>query len=413
MKKNIVIIGAGHGGVQAAASLREEGFDGRITLVSGEADLPYHKPPLSKTFVKDAAAQPQPLRGEAFYSGHDITLELGRNVVKLDLQAGQVDLEDGGALPFDQLVLATGSTVRRLDLPGADLPGVFYLRTLADARAIRDAAHAGDDVAVIGAGFIGLEIAATLAALGCKVTVIEALPRPLGRGVAAVIAAHVRSRLEASGISVLTDARIERLVEDAGRVGAVALASGEHVPARLVVAGIGVTPNVGLALGAGLAADNGIRVDGNMRTSSPAVLAVGDCVNFRHWMTDTDVRLESVQNATDQARLAARTMVGHGSGYDSVPWFWSDIGDMKLQMVGLVGREDRHVLVGTPQDNKFSVFHYAGDRLVAIESVNRPADHMLGRRMLATAFSPDPEALQANPDGLKAAFAEWQARQAE
>lgn len=411
MKKSIVIIGAGHGGVQAAASLREDGFDGTVTIVSAENDLPYHKPPLSKTFVKDPAAQPQPLRGEAFYTGQNITLDFGRDVTRIDVVERRLTLSGGQPLAFDQLILATGARVRKLDLPGAGLAGVFHLRTLDDARAIREAAKGGEDVAVIGAGFIGLEIAATLAAMGCKVTVIEALPRPLGRGVAELIASHVRARLEASGIRILTGARIDRLEDDGGRVGAVVLTGGDKVPARLVVAGIGVVPNVELAEWAALATGNGIQVDAAMRTSAPNILALGDCVNFRHWMTGAPVRLESVQNATDQARLAAKTALGHEGDYAAVPWFWSDIGDMKLQMVGLVGREDRQVVAGSPEDNKFSVFHFAGDRLVAIESVNRPADHMLGRRILATDFSPDPEALRSNPDGLKAAFAEWQTGQ--
>jgi len=409
MTKNVVIIGAGHAGVQAAASLREEGFDGKVTLVSDEKDLPYHKPPLSKTFVKDEAAHPQPLRGEAFYAGHDITLAFGNKVERLDLGARSIDLSGGGKLGFDKLILATGARPRPLRLPFIDLAGVAVLRTLDDARIIRDLAKGSSEVVVIGAGFIGLEIAATLAAGGRTVTVVEALERPLGRGVAAVIAAHVHRRMEANGIRILTDARIEGLDGENGRVRGVKLASGAMIPADLVIVGVGVVPNVEMAAEQGIEIANGIRVDGAMRTSAPDVYAIGDCVSYRHWMTGLDVRLESVQNATDQAKLAARTALGHEGNYDTVPWFWSDIGDMKLQMVGLVGREDRHVVTGSPEDNRFSVFHFAGDRLTAIETVNRPADHMLGRRILATSFSPSPEALKANPDGLKAAFTEWQA----
>jgi len=411
MTNSVVIIGAGHAGVQAAASLREEGFDGKVTLVSDEQDLPYHKPPLSKTFVKDEAAQPQPLRGEAFYTGHDITLAFGKAVERLDLGGRSVDLIGGQKLGFDSLILATGARPRPLPLPGIELAGVAVLRSLGDARAIRAMAKDAALVVVIGAGFIGLEIAATLAAGGRTVTVVEAMERPLGRGVAAVIAAHVRQRMEASGIRILTDARIEALDGENDRVRGVKLASGATIPADLVIVGVGVVPNVEMAAEAGLGVANGIRVDGAMRTTAPNVLAIGDCVSYRHWMTGHDVRLESVQNATDQAKLAARTVLGHAGSYGSVPWFWSDIGDMKLQMVGLVGREDRHVVTGSPQENKFSVFHFAGDRLTAIETVNRPADHMIGRRILATGFSPNPEALKANPDGLKAAFAEWQAGQ--
>jgi 3-phenylpropionate/trans-cinnamate dioxygenase ferredoxin reductase subunit len=409
MTKSVVIIGAGHGGVQAAASLREDGFDGAIHLVSSETDLPYHKPPLSKTFIKDEAAQPQPLRGEVFYSGHNIQLDFGKNVERIDARGRKIIFHDGVGLAYDRLIIATGARPRLLP-QGHNLAGVLVLRTLDDARAIRDAAAHAEDVVVIGAGFIGLEIAATLSAGGRKVTVVEALARPLGRAVARPIAEHVTARLIANGVRILTETRIEGLVGEGGKVAGVALASGQTLPAQLVVVGIGVAPNVELASAAGLTCDNGIRVDGSMQTSAENILAIGDCVNYRHWMTGTDVRLESVQNATDQARLAALTILDRPASYDAVPWFWSDIGDMKLQMVGLIGREDRHVVVGSPEENRFSVYHFAGERLTAIESVNKPADHMLGRKMLATEFSPSPDALAANPEGLKAAFTDWQQR---
>jgi len=409
MKQSIVILGAGHAGVQAAASLREEGFDGKVTLVSEERELPYHKPPLSKTFIKEPDAYPQPLRGEAFYEGHRIALELGRPVEKLDLQARRLVFANGATIAFDKLILATGSRPRALALPGIDLEGVVSLRTLADARIIRDLAETVEDVVVIGAGFIGLEIAATLAAGGRIVSVVEAMPRALGRAVAPPIAAHVQSRLAASGVRILTSAGVKRIEGEAGKASAVVLTSGERIAARMVVVGIGVVPNTELAQQAGLDVGNGVRVDALMRTSATGVAAIGDCANFRHWMTDADVRLESVQNATDQAKLAARSLLGATDAYDAVPWFWSDIGDMKLQMVGLIGSADQHVITGNPADNRFSVFHFAGTRLMAIETVNRPADHMLGRRILATEFTPDRAALAANPEGLKAAFAAWQA----
>ncbi|MGB3830645.1 MAG: oxidoreductase C-terminal domain-containing protein, partial [Mesorhizobium sp.] len=220
--------------------------------------------------------------------------------------------------------------------------------------------------------------------------------------------AHVRARLEAAGVRVLTGATVERLEGEGGRVAAAVLSSGERLPAGMVVIGVGVVPNVELAEAAGLETANGIRVDAQMRSSAPQVLAIGDAVNYRHWFTGTDIRLESVQNATDQARLAARTILGHEDAYAAVPWFWSDIGDMKLQMVGLALGGDRHVVAGDAADNRFSVYHYAADRLIAIESVNRPADHMLGRKMLGAGFSPAPGVVAAGADALKAAFAEFQ-----
>jgi 3-phenylpropionate/trans-cinnamate dioxygenase ferredoxin reductase subunit len=412
MKNGVVIVGAGHAGVQAAASLREEGFDAPVILLGDEPDLPYHKPPLSKTFIKDAEAKPQPLRGEAFYTGNAIDFRPGVRVAGIDVAARKLDLAGGGTLPFDRLVLATGSLPRKLPLAGADLAGVVSLRSLADARLIRDLAAGVSDVVVLGGGFIGLEIAATLSAGGRKVTVVEAVDRLLGRAVAPSVAAHVRQRLEASGVRILTGETVQRLEGEGGRVTAAITGSGERLPARMVVIGVGVVPNVELAERAGLTLGNGIRVDHAMRTSVPEILAIGDAANYRHWFTGQDVRLESVQNATDQAKLAARTILGHDESYRAVPWFWSDIGDMKLQMVRLTAGGDRNVVSGDAADNRFSVYHYAGDRLLGIESVNRPADHMLGRKMLGVGFSPAPALAAAGPDALKAALAEFQRKAA-
>ncbi len=408
MKNGVVIIGAGHAGVQAAASLREEGYDGPVTLVGDENELPYHKPPLSKTFIKDPAAQPQMLRAEIFYANNHIDLRLGASVERIDLSARRLELAGGAALPFDAAILATGSRPRELKLAGAELAGVLSLRSVADARAIRELSAAIEDVVILGGGFIGLEIAATLRLGGRNVTVVEAQERLLGRAVAPAISAHVRQRLEAMGIRVLTQTTIERLEGDNGHVSATLNSHGERMPARMVIVGIGVVPNVELAEAAGLTLSNGVRVDGQLRSSRPEILAIGDVANYRHLFSGADVRLESVQNATDHARLAARTIMGHDGHYDSVPWFWSDIGDMKLQMVGLAGASDRTVVVGDVADNKFSVYHYFGTRLIAIESVNRPADHMLGRKMLGAGFSPRAETVTAGAEALKAAFAEAQ-----
>ncbi|MEO5326258.1 FAD-dependent oxidoreductase [Mesorhizobium sp. CC13] len=405
MKNGVVIVGAGHAGVQAAASLREEGYDGPVILLGDESELPYHKPPLSKTFIKDPAAQPQPLRGEVFYSGHSIDFRPGSLVEGIDVAAQRLALAGGQDLAYDHLVLATGSRPRVLPLQGSDLAGVLSLRSVADARLIRDHSTASEDVVVIGGGFIGLEIAATLAAGGRRVTVVEALDRLLGRAVAPLIAEHVRKRLEASGVRILLGTTIERIEGDNGHVAGAMTSAGERLPAKMVVIGIGVVPNVELAQAAGLAVANGVRIDGRMRSSVENILAVGDNANFRHWQTGADVRLESVQNATDQAKLAARTIVGHDGDYTAVPWFWSDIGDMKLQMVGLTMGSDRQVLSGDPSENRFSVYHFIADRLAAIESVNRPADHMLGRKMLGLGFSPTAEMVAGGAEALKAALA--------
>ncbi|MGX9116563.1 NAD(P)/FAD-dependent oxidoreductase [Mesorhizobium sp. BHbsci] len=407
MNNGVVIVGAGHAGVQAAASLREDGYDGPVILVGDENELPYHKPPLSKTFIKDQEAKPQPLRGEAFYTGSTIDYRPGIRVDRID--AGRrLELSGGGVLPFDRLILATGSRPRILPLPGSELSGVVSLRSLADARLIRALSAQSEDVVILGGGFIGLEIAATLKAAGREVTVVEAVDRLLGRAVAPVIARHVRQRLEATGVRILTGTTIARLEGENGHVSAAITTSGERLPAQMVIVGIGVVPNVELAHAAGITIANGIRVDQQMRTSVPEILAIGDAASYRHWLTGSDVRLESVQNATDQARLAARTIVGHADAFAAVPWFWSDIGDMKLQMVGLISGGDSHVVLGDVNENKFSIYHYAGNRLLGIESVNRPGDHMLGRKMLGAGFSPTPQTVATGPDGLKAALAAFQ-----
>lgn len=407
MKNGVVIVGAGHAGVQAAASLREDGYDGPVILVGDENELPYHKPPLSKTFIKDQEAKPQPLRGEAFYTGSTIDYRPGIRVDRID--AGRrLELSGGGVLPFDRLILATGSRPRILSLPGSELSGVVSLRSLADARLIRALSAQSEDVVILGGGFIGLEIAATLKAAGREVTVVEAVDRLLGRAVAPVIARHVRQRLEATGVRILTGTTIARLEGENGHVSAAITTSGERLPAQMVIVGIGVVPNVELAQAAGIPIANGIRVDQQMRTSVPEILAIGDAASYRHWLTGGDVRLESVQNATDQARLAARTIVGHADAFAAVPWFWSDIGDMKLQMVGLISGGDSHVVLGDVNENIFSIYHYAGNRLLGIESVNRPGDHMLGRKMLGAGFSPTPQTVATGPDGLKAALAAFQ-----
>ncbi len=408
MKNGVVIVGAGHAGVQAAASLREEGFAGPVVLLGDENELPYHKPPLSKTFIKDAEARSQPLRGEAFYTANAIDYRPGLRVDRIDLAGRRLEIAGGTPLAFDQLILATGSRPRRLALQGADLGGVVSLRSLADARLIRELSAACTDAVILGGGFIGLEIAATLSAGGRNVTVVEAADRLLGRVVAPAIGAHVRQRLEAAGVRILTGATVASLEGEGGRVAAAVVSGGERLPAQLVIVGVGVVPNVELAEAAGIATGNGIRVDQQMRTSEARVLAIGDVAAYRHWFTGADVRLESVQNATDQARLAARTVLGHADPYGAVPWFWSDIGDMKLQMVGLTAGADSHVVAGEAADNRFSIYHFAGDRLVSIESVNRPADHMLGRKMLGAGFSPTREEAAAGADALKAAFAEFQ-----
>jgi 3-phenylpropionate/trans-cinnamate dioxygenase ferredoxin reductase subunit len=402
--EHAIIVGAGHGGAQAAASLREEGYQGRITLISDERVAPYHRPPLSKAFLKDPAAGPQFLRGPKFFAEHGIDLLLETRATSIDRDAGRVMLGDAGALEFSHLVLALGGRPRRLPIPGADRPGVYSLFSLPDAEALRAALKKGGEAAVIGGGFIGLEVAATLVGLGFKTTVIEATPRLLGRAVAPLISEHMLQRHRVWGAEILLGESVEKIEGDATGPTEVLTRSGRRVPATLVVIGVGMTPTIALAEAAGLAIDNGVAVDDFLRASDPRIFAIGDCASYPHWSAGRRLRLESVQNATDQGRTVAKAIVGRPEPYRAAPWFWSDQGPIKLQMVGLSFEADDHVVSGSPEADRFSVYHFSGPRLVAIDSVNSPAEHMLGRRMLAAGFSPTKEAAAGGAAALKGAF---------
>jgi 3-phenylpropionate/trans-cinnamate dioxygenase ferredoxin reductase subunit len=399
-----IIIGAGHGGAQAAASLREDGYQGRITLVSDERVAPYHRPPLSKAFLKDPSAGPQFLRGPKFFAEHGIDLMLETRAAAIDRDAARVSLGEAGALEFSHLVLALGGRPRRLPIPGADRPGIYSLFSLPDAEALRAALSRGGEAAVIGGGFIGLEVAATLVGLGFKTTVIEATPRLLGRAVAPLVSEHMLRRHRAWGVEILLGESVEKIEGDATGPTEVITRSGRRVPATLVVIGVGMTPTLGLAEAAGLAVDNGVVVDDFLRTSDPRVFAIGDCASYPHWSVGRRLRLESVQNATDQGRTVAKAIVGKPEPYRAAPWFWSDQGPIKLQMVGLSFEADDHVVSGDPEADRFSVYHFSGPRLVAIDSVNSPAEHMLGRRMLAAGFSPTKEAARGGAAALRSSF---------
>ena len=408
-EKGIVIVGGGHGGSQIAASLRADGYDGALTLVTAESDVPYQRPPLSKAFLKDPAHDLLPLRPESFYAKNAIDLRLGAEVASIDRAASSVVLADGGRIAFDRLALATGATPRLPPIAGANLAGVDTLRHADDARSLRAALHAAHDVVVVGGGFIGLEIAATARLLGKTVTVLEAADRLMGRVVAPEISRHFLALHRGWGSDVRLQTPVGGIVGEGGTVVAVETAAGDRIPADICVVGIGVTPNVELAAAIGATIDTGktggILVNDVMETSVPGVLAVGDCVSFDHWELKRRVRLESVQNAVDQAKTLAAALVGKGEPYRAVPWFWSDQGDVKLQMVGLSGDATESHLRGNPDDGSFSVFHYAGARLVAIDSVNRAADHVLGRRMIGAGLSPPPQSVADPSVDLKALLA--------
>lgn len=396
--KDIVIVGGGHGGSQIAASLRDKGYEGKLTLVTAEPDLPYQRPPLSKAYLKTLDHDLLPLRPESFYLKNDIDLRLATRAIAVDPRAGSLKLADGSSIPFHRLALAPGARPRVPAIEGIDLDGIFYLRDAADARKLRERLHRSENVVVVGGGFIGLEIAATARLLGKSVSVLEAADRLMGRVVAPEISRHFLNLHRGWGSDVRLDTPIGRVIGEAGSVVAVETASGARIAADIVVIGIGVVANVELAADAGLTIDNGITVDPFLVTSAPNIVAIGDCVSFDHWQLGRPVRLESVQNAVDQGKSAAATLLGSRQSYRDVPWFWSDQGDVKLQMVGLSTGATKSVVRGKPDDGTFSVFHYNQDRLVAIDSVNRAGDHMVGRRLMAAGLALAPE--QASDESL-------------
>ncbi len=391
MDAGVVIVGGGQAGLQSADSLRSAGYGGKITVVAGEPELPYQRPPLSKDFLAPGTeASPLPLRGEAFFTDKDILLLRGIAATAIDRPCRNVSLDDGTTLDYGHLVLATGTRNRTLDCAGARLAGIHYLRTLADARALHAALPAARNVVVIGAGFIGLEFAAAARARGCNTTVLEFAPRPMGRALTPVMGDWFAGAHARLGIGLKLSEGIERF--EAGPDGRVAVAvstTGARHLADLVVVGIGVLPNDELAAVAGLETGNGIRVDGCLRTSDPAILAVGDCANFPHPRSGERIRLESVQNATDQARHAARTIMAgaaerpEAAPYAELPWFWSTQGPYRLQMAGLANPGDDTLVLGDPAAAKFSVLCFRDGLLAAVESVNLPADHLAARKLLA------------------------------
>lgn len=388
----IVILGAGQGGLQVATSLRDDGYRGPIRLVGEEPGLPYQRPPLSKAYLAGKVhAGGLDLRTADFFREREIGLLAPERALGIDRSARTVALASGGALPYDHLVLATGSRNRLLTVPGAGLDGVFYLRLRTEADLIRGRLAQARRVVVVGAGFIGLEFASLAASLGLEVTVVEAADRPMARSLSVPMSEHFRQAHEAAGLRLLFGTAVAGVTGKDSRASGAETASGAHLPADLVLVGIGVVPNVELAAEAGLAVENGVRVDEYLSTQDEAISAVGDCASYPSpFAGGRRIRLESVQNAVDQGRCLAARLAGRPAAYDAVPWFWSDQGRMKLQMAGLAMGHDEAVLRGDPRSGAFSVFCYGGGRLLGVESVNRPADHMIARRLLARGLAITP-----------------------
>jgi 3-phenylpropionate/trans-cinnamate dioxygenase ferredoxin reductase subunit len=406
MISTIVVVGGGQAGAQAVDTLRREGFAGRLLLICDEPALPYQRPPLSKRYLSgELTAERLPFRHRAFYEEHRVELRLGLQAVALDPRARRVELADGEALGYDRLLLCLGSSARRLTCPGADLPGLFYLRTVADVAPIRAAIKPGAHAVIIGGGYIGLEAAATCRQLGCEVTVLELADRVMNRVVAPSVSEFFAQEHRAQGIRILCDTRVTRL-EGAGRIERVVCADGSEIAADAVIVGVGAIATTALASAAGLACNDGIIVDEYCRTQDEAIFAAGDCTNHPSLRFGRRVRIESVDNAFEQAKTAALNLLDRKIAHDRVPWFWSDQFDSKLLIAGLSQDYDQQVLRGDPASRSFSVCYLKGRELIAVEAINHSKDYMAARKLIADRAQMNPTKL-ANPDvSLKEAVKE-------
>jgi 3-phenylpropionate/trans-cinnamate dioxygenase ferredoxin reductase subunit len=391
MAERIVIIGAGQAAAQAVATLRAEGFDGSLTMVGDEAFPPYQRPPLSKTYLMGTFERERLfLKPDAFYAEAKCELILGVAAKKIDRAKKEVALADGRALPYDKLLITTGSRVRPIPVPGADLANTFYLRSIADVDAMRPQFREGRRIAVVGAGYIGLEVAAVARKAGMYVTVFEAMDRVMARAVSRPVSAFYEQVHRDAGVAFHLNTGVEAF-DGAGHVETVH-AGGEGYPCDIALVGIGIMPNDTLARDAGLTVTDGIHVDKHCLTSDPAIWAAGDCT--RHHGRDGNlIRLECVQNAIDQAKHAALAMAGKPVPYGEVPWFWSDQYDLKLQIAGLAHPEDKMVMRGDPAARKFAVFHLREGKVAAVEAVNAAPEYIVGRKLIHDGASVAPERL--------------------
>ena len=403
--ETVLIVGAGHAGFQVAASLRQHGYAGRVCLINDEAHLPYQRPPLSKAYLK-GEGRPDSLmfRPDKFYRDQNIELIYDRAAF-IDRSAQRLLLASGSFLDYGHVVLATGARNRLLDLPNANLADVRYLRILDESETLRQRIHTARHVVVIGAGFIGLEFAATARAKGLEVDVVELGSRVMARAVTAEISDYFEERHAAAGIRIHLGVQATSIENDGDRVAGVSLSDGRHIPADLVVVGVGVLPNVELAAEAGLPVASGIIVNEQLLTSDSNISAIGDCALFASPRLGGSLRLESVQNATDHGRCVAARLTGDARTYDGMPWFWSDQGDDKLQIAGLTTGYDQVVVRGDLTARTFSAFCYKAGQLVGIESVNRASDHVFGRKLLGMNRSVEPERAADPAFDLKSALA--------
>ena len=392
MAEGAVIIGGGHAGGVAVASLRDQGYAGSITVIAEEPWLPYQRPPLSKNYLAgQMGAQQVLLKNAAFYAEKSIDVLTGTRVARIDRSARAVEMNDGRAVEYGALLLATGARPRQIALPGASLPGVHYLRTLSDADGIRSRMSPGKRMVVIGGGYIGLEVAAVARQAGLHVTVLEGAERILGRVTGLTIADFVAATHRAHGVDIECGVRVNAFA-GAAQIEAVSCAHADY-PADLAVVGIGVLPNSELASEAGLETANGIVVDEHCRTADPDIYAAGDCTSHPNALLGLRLRLESVQNAVDQARAAAANICGIAKVYRELPWFWSNQYDLRLQMAGISLGHDRTLIRGDVSQPSFSVLYVKDDLVLAADTVNAPREHLALRKLIAQRTPIEPERL--------------------
>ncbi|MDZ4306324.1 FAD/NAD(P)-binding oxidoreductase [Allopontixanthobacter sp.] len=401
---DVIIVGTGHGGAQAAIALRQNGFEGSVILLGREKDPPYERPPLSKEyFAGEKPFERIQIRPVQFWADKSIDLRLGCYVAEVDGMNHTITLSDGTKLTYRKLIWAAGGDPRRLSCPGADLAGVHSVRNRADVdRMVAELAGGPKRVVVIGGGYIGLEAAAVLRKLDHQVVLVEALPRVLARVAGQELSDFYQAQHRAHGVDLRLETTVDRLEGDGGKVTGVRLATGEIIPADMVVVGIGIVPAIGPLIAAGAAGGNGVDVDEFCRTTLDDIYAIGDCAAHANPYADNAViRLESVQNAHDMAATAARAICGDKQPYNAFPWFWSNQYDLKLQTAGLSLDYDQTVLRGDPDAAKFSVIYLKEGRVIALDCVNSVKDYVQGRKLIEARLMPDPDILADTETPLK------------
>ena len=404
-RRDVIIVGTGHGGAQAAIALRQNGFEGSILMIGRDREPPYERPPLSKEYLAgEKPFERIQIRPPHFWAERDIELKLATHVAAIDPLAHRLTLGDDSEIEYGSLIWAAGGDPRRLSVPGCELDGIHAIRSKADTDRIASELEAGAKrVAVIGGGYIGLEAAAVLRKLGCEVTLVEMLPRVLARVAGEELSEFYQAEHRAHGVDLRLEAAVERIEGADGKVTGVVLDSGETIPTDLVIVGIGIVPAVGPLIAAGAAGADGVDVDDYCRTSLEDIYAIGDCAaHANNYADGAVIRLESVQNAHDMATTAAKHICGEDAPYRAFPWFWSNQYDLKLQTAGISLGHDATVLRGDPAERKFAIIYLKEGRVIALDCVNATRDYVQGRKLVEARIEPDPEALADTEIPLKA-----------